>query len=60
LEDKKVPFIIKDIPIDFEVKGLQTFKLSIPIYVPEVIDAKVDEVYDIELGFYGPRGGNFG
>jgi len=39
---------------------LQTFKLSIPIYIPEEIEVKPDEVYDIELGFYGPRGGNFG
>jgi hypothetical protein len=60
---KYVPFQIKDIPIDFEVRGLQTFKLSVPIFIPEdpVIKAnEAGEVYEIELGFYGPRGGNFG
>jgi len=34
--------------------------MNIPIYIPEDIDVKANEVYDIELGFYGPRGGNFG
>jgi len=52
--------LVKDIPIDFEVRGLQTFKLSIPIYIPEDIDVKANEVYEIELGFYGPRGSLFG
>ena len=55
-----MPFKIKDIPIDFEVKGLQTFKLSIPVFIPEDIDVKANDTYEVELGFYGPRGGNFG
>jgi hypothetical protein len=25
------PLVFKDIPIDFEVRGMETFKLSIPV-----------------------------
>jgi hypothetical protein len=39
---------------------MQTFKLSIPIFLPEDVDIKGNEVYEVELGFYGPRGSNFG
>ena len=39
---------------------MQTFKLSIPIYLPEDVDIKGNETHDVELGFYGPRGSNFG
>lgn len=39
---------------------MQTFKLSIPILIPDDIDVKGDDTFDVELGFYGPRSGNFG
>jgi len=35
---------------------METFKLSIPIQIPEVIDTKEKDTFDLELGFYGPRG----
>jgi hypothetical protein len=36
LEDResKSNFIVSDVPVDFEVSGMQTFKLSVPIQVP--------------------------
>jgi len=46
-EAEDFPFKINDVPIDFEVKGLQTFKLSIPIYVREDVPLKANETYDI-------------
>jgi len=33
--DGTCPIKVKDIPIDFEVKGLQTFKLGVPVEIPE-------------------------
>jgi len=37
---------------------LQTFKLSIPLFIPDDIDVK--ETYYVELVFYGPKGSTFG
>jgi len=37
-----------------------TFKLSIPIQIPENIDIKEKDTFELELGFYGPRGTRFG
>lgn len=58
-----VYFIIKDFPIDQEVRGMQTIKLSIPIEIPanfqEGIDFS-DQVYDVPLSLFGPKHNPFG
>ena len=59
-KDIKCPITVKDIPIDFEVKGLQTFKLSIPVFIPEDIDVSEKSTFDVPLAFYGPKGNTFG
>jgi len=51
---------VDDIPIDFEVRGLQTFKLSIPINIPQEIEKGEKDTYDVVLAFFGPRGMTFG
>jgi hypothetical protein len=54
------PIKVEDIPIDFEVRGLQTFKLSIPINIPKEIKKGDNDTYDVVLAFYGPKGTTFG
>jgi hypothetical protein len=39
---------------------LQTFKLSIPVHIPEDIDVKDKDVFEVPLTFYGPKGSSFG
>jgi hypothetical protein len=38
------------------VKGLESFKLSIPIEIPETLAQKDDHTYEVELAFHGPNG----
>jgi hypothetical protein len=46
-------------PIDFEVKGQQTFKLTVPItIVPHAL--LTDSVFEFVLCFRGPNGNQFG
>ena len=62
-QEPKCPLIVKDYPIDHEVKGMQTIKLLIPIEIPsDFKNEKDSEIKVIELPFtlYGPRNGAFG
>lgn len=52
--------IVSDVPVDFEVRGLQTFKLSVPIQVPEHFNTEKGDTFDVVLRFFGPRGSSFG
>jgi hypothetical protein len=58
--DAKSNIIVGDIPIDFEVRGLQTFKLSIPVQVSEHIDTSKGDTFELALKFFGPKGSSFG
>jgi len=54
------PLIVKDYPIDQEVRGMQTIKLLIPIEIPsDYKNEKDSEIQVIELpfAFFGPRAG---
>lgn len=59
-KNSKSALKVKDIPIDFEVKGLQTFKLSIPIFIPEDIDVTNQSTFEVSTTFYGPKNTPFG
>lgn len=47
-------------PIDQEVKGMQTIKLSIPIEIPIDYKESPDFIVDIPLAFFGPKNSMFG
>jgi len=51
---------VKDYPIDMDVKGMQTVKLSVPIYVPEDFKKSESELIEVGLSFYGPKHTSFG
>jgi len=59
LEKVKFPFEVKDYPIDQEVKGMQTIKLSIPIYIPEDFK-QLESIMQVNLSFFGPKQTTFG
>ena len=55
--------IVGDIPIDQEVRGMQTFKLNIPIQIPQNINPSNEEgenLVKLQLAFFGPKGNSFG
>lgn len=56
--------IVGDIPIDQEVRGMQTFKLNIPIQIPQNINPSSSEegenLVKLQLAFFGPKGNSFG
>jgi hypothetical protein len=56
-------FIIKDFPIDQEVRGMQTIKLNIPIEIPANFQEGKDfsdQIYEVPLSFFGPKHNSFG
>ena len=56
---KNMPIDFINVPVDFEVKGQENFKLTIPISVlPTACPS--DEVYEFVLCFRGPNGNQFG
>ena len=57
LQNMPIDFI--NVPVDFEVKGQENFKLTIPISVlPTAIPS--DQIYEFVLCFRGPNGNQFG
>ena len=46
-------------PIHFEVKGQQTFKLTVPITIKETAEIN-NPIFDFVLCFRGPNGNQFG
>lgn len=52
--------IVSDVPVDFEVRGMQTFKLNIPIQIPANINTEKGDTFDVVLAFFGPKGSSFG
>lgn len=59
VELANLPVEVVNVPIDFEVKGQETFKLSVPIKVHEH-SLPSDEPLDFVLVFRGPNGNKFG
>jgi hypothetical protein len=59
VELANLPIEVVNVPIDFEVKGQETFKLSLPIKVHEH-SIPSDEVIEFTLAFRGPNGNKFG
>lgn len=56
---KNMPIEFINVPINFEVRGQENFKMTIPITVlPHAIPT--DEVYEFVLCFRGPNGNQFG
>jgi len=51
---------VKDYPIDQEVRGMQTIKLNIPLYVPDNFEKQDKDIFDIPLAFFGPKQNSFG
>jgi len=51
---------VKDYPIDQDVKGMQTVKLSVPIYIPEDFKKSESEIIEVVLSFFGPKHTSFG
>ena len=62
LSDKnsKSEIVVSDIPMDFEVKGMQTFKLNVPLQIPENINLEKGDTFVVPLSFFGPKGNTFG
>jgi len=56
----KCDLIVSDVPVDFEVRGMQTFKLNVPIQVPANVDTEKGDIFEVVLTFYGPKGSPFG
>lgn len=54
-----MPIDFINVPIDFEVKGQENFKISIPITVLQTAFPS-DQVYEFVLCFRGPNGNQFG
>ena len=54
------PIEIIQIPIEQEVKGKQSIKISIPLTVLPHIQASYDNIYKLNLCFRGPKGQPFG
>jgi hypothetical protein len=52
--------VVSDIPIEFEVRGMQTFKFNIPIQIPVNINTDKGDTFEVALTFYGPKGNTFG
>jgi len=52
--------IVSDVPVDFEVRGMQTFKLNIPIQIPVNISTEKGDTFDVAVAFFGPKGSSFG
>lgn len=55
----RMPIELVHQPIDFEVKGLQTFKLTVPITIKSTAQVN-GSVFDFVLCFRGPNGNQFG
>jgi hypothetical protein len=51
---------VSDVPVDFEVRGMQTFKLNIPIQIPSNINTEKSDTFTVALAFFGPKGSSFG
>jgi len=58
-EFTECPIEIINVPVDQEVKGKQTLKISVPLTILPHIQAN-DTVYTIKLTFRGPKGQAFG
>jgi hypothetical protein len=57
LQNMPIDFI--NVPINFEVKGQENFKMAVPITVlPTAFPS--DQVYEFMLCFRGPNGNQFG
>ena len=54
-----LPVEMVNVPIDFEVKSQETFKIQVPIKIHENRAAS-DEIYEFALVFRGPNGNPFG
>jgi len=55
-----MPIEVVHLPIDMiEVKGMETFDLTVPIQVAENAIVS-DHVFELKLRFRGPKGGEFG
>ena len=54
-----LPIEVVNIPIDFEVKGQETFKIQVAIKIHDHVFAS-DKEYEFVLCFKGPNGGQFG
>ncbi len=57
LQNMPIDFI--NVPVDFEVKGQENFKLTIPITVLSTAFPS-DQIYEFVLCFRGPNGNQFG
>jgi len=55
-----LPVEIIKVPVESEVKGKQSVKISVPLSVVPHIQASDDVVYKINLTFRGPKGQPFG
>ena len=55
----KLPIEVVNVPITFEVKGQESFKLSVPIKVHDHALVS-EEPFEITLVFRGPKGNKFG
>jgi hypothetical protein len=53
-----MPIHVVHLPIDREVKGQETFKLTVPITI--VDHALIGQEFEFKLCFRGPKGGMFG
>ena len=57
LQNMPIDFI--NVPVDFEVRGQENFKLTVPITVlPTAFPS--DQIYEFVLCFRGPNGNQFG
>ena len=54
-----MPIEFVSVPVDFEVKGQENFKMAIPISVLSTAFPS-DEIYEFVLCFRGPNGNQFG
>lgn len=56
---ERMPIEFVNVPVNFEVKGQENFKMTIPITVLPTARPS-DEVYEFVLCFRGPNGNQFG
>jgi len=54
-KDGKCPIKVKNYPIDQDVRGMQTIKLNIPLYIPDKFEKQDTDIFEVPLSFFGPR-----
>jgi len=54
-----LPIEVVNVPVDFDVKGHETFKMQVPIKVLDIMFPNNLE-YEFSLCFRGPNGNQFG